>query len=182
MQDKNLELIIKSDSRKILPGIFGLIILFILGTFLYTLSYLFQFYVPYVFILVIQNIFLLGLILLALVINILYSKIRSTSPIAIINKDGIWIKTCGIIPWSNIEAVTMLTVGEIPQMVEIKLKNSKGLFWQSDLEGKLDIAVAKFLGCSPICLDNIDLDNNYVIWFANQFLNTEVDTNQTQLD
>lgn len=98
----------------------------------------------------------------------LYRIIR-TAPMAIINQRGIWIKQFGVIPWANIlDFNTFLSNESIGILVRDTVMLSK----QATIAGKLIIFESKILRCPTIVIDNIELDSQTIISFANQFIAT----------
>ena len=117
---------------------------------------------------------ILGLIFTIALISCFYSlyRIARTTPMAIINSKGIWVKQFGIIPWHNIQKVDKCYVMNMPveKAVGIKVHDTGSLSKQATIAGKMIIFESKILKCPTIVFDNIELETETIIIFANQFM------------
>ena len=113
---------------------------------------------------------ILGLIICIALIYSLY-RIMRNRPMAVINAQGIWIQQFGVIAWSNIQDVkTFLVAGTPTESIGIQVHDTDLLAKQANLAGKLIILESKVLHTPTIVIDNIELDNQTIIDFANQFM------------
>jgi hypothetical protein len=105
-------------------------------------------------------------IYVAFFLKILLSK----KPAAVINNDGCWHISFGLIPWKNIDRIEHC-VSE--NNIVIHLKNKKGLFRNAHWDGRIKFLFSKFASYPPVTLEEIAIDKDLVICFSQQFLNNQ---------
>ncbi len=99
---------------------------------------------------------------------------KKDDPVAILNKDGIWLPRFGLIPWKEITEFGPYLVPRTPmEVIAIRVIDNKKISKQSSIAGKLDFFWAKLMGYAPIRIVGIALKNEEVISFAKQFLDDE---------
>lgn len=109
-------------------------------------------------------VFILGIIF---VIPLLISK----RPIAILDKNGIWVKHFAFIPWNDIDKFTSyLMSGSNAEVIGINVKNPKVLSKKSGLGGKMGIFWAKIFNNYHITISSVDKTNEEILCFAKQYI------------
>ncbi len=96
-------------------------------------------------------------------------RIARTAPMAIINASGIWLKQFGVIPWNNILEVTAFPAPNAPS-IGIQVRDTNLLSKQASIAGKLIIFESTMLHCPTIVIDNLEVNNQTILSFADQFI------------
>jgi len=96
-------------------------------------------------------------------------RIARIAPMAVINQNGIWIKQFGIIPWNNIFEVTAFPAPNAPS-IGIQVRDAALLSKQASIAGKLIMFESKMLHCPTIVIDNLEVNSQTIISFANEFI------------
>jgi hypothetical protein len=144
-------------------------------TLLFLLSYGLYYLVNYYIALFVQII--LGSIVALFAIGLLFSYFMSHNdkPAAILNENGIWMPYYNLIPWDTITEFDTVKVSTTPlEYIGIRVKDLSKLSKQSNFSGKSAIFWSRITGYPPITLANIELTNEEVIAFAQQFLNKNI--------
>ncbi len=97
---------------------------------------------------------------------------KSTTPAAILNQEGIWFKRYGLIPWGMVDEINLcsLPTASHIKLIGIQIKNTSLLYKQASWEGKMELFWAKIFGYSHVKLSNIEMANDVVIKFARQYI------------
>ena len=107
-----------------------------------------------------------------------YYFVDDNTPAAILDKNGIWTKRCGLIPWENIAQVKICNLPTVKhiEFVGIYVKDTKILSKQSTWSKKIGIfwekifRYDKLFNYPNIALGNIAVSNDEIIKFARQFV------------
>ena len=119
----------------------------------------------------IQGILLLMIALFVVSLMYAITLSKSNKPAAVINEEGVWVNYFNLIPWSNIADVTLYKSPGTPiEVVAVLPKEYRSVFKNASGSGKMAILTSKLFGYCPILIANIELDNEDVIEFAQQFL------------
>lgn len=104
-----------------------------------------------------------------------YFFIKSPEPAAIIDHSGIWVKYFGHIPWYNIADVSNYQWSRSSPFVQlgITVKDIEPLRKQAAVAGKMGIFWSNLFKYPPVIISNIELSNQTVIDFAQQFLHNK---------
>lgn len=91
-------------------------------------------------------------------------------PAMIINQQGIWLQRFGTIAWHQIQEIdTYQHKMSGPSYLGIRVHNMEDLAKQATLAGRMNIFGAKKFGYPPIHLVNLQVDDQTIIRFAQQF-------------
>ncbi|MFZ5954182.1 MAG: hypothetical protein ACOYT8_03760 [Candidatus Dependentiae bacterium] len=123
----------------------------------------------------IQCFFVLFDLLVVVAATYTYFLIKNPEPAAIIDASGIWVKHYGHIPWDNIARISNYQWSSSSPFVQlgITLKDMELVRKQASIAGKMGIFWSKIFNYPPILISNIELPNQTVIDFAQQFLEKE---------
>lgn len=125
--------------------------------------------------------FLLFFLILLFLIGIvhLYFYINDPSPLAIINKDGVFIKGYGFIVWKNIKEFELYSTKRNPdfKLIGIRVKSIFSLLRKASFGWKMGIIISIIFGYYPISLSypihlsNNGTNNENIVNFAKKYIN-----------
>lgn len=114
-------------------------------------------------------VFFIVMLFLALIYNIWL--IKDDQPVAVLKQEGIWIMRHGFISWQDIQEVAIYkNPGISIKSIGIRLKYPAKIAQQSSFGGKCAFFWARICGYPHIILANIDLENEYVLDYAQRFM------------
>ncbi len=93
------------------------------------------------------------------------------APVAILNKDGIWIKYYCFVSWEDVKEInlySMVTAGAMAA-VGINVRDRELLFRKSRLGGKIGLFWAKLFGYYHIIISNTDISGEEILFFARKY-------------
>lgn len=92
-------------------------------------------------------------------------------PIAVLNKEGIWLFTYGFIPWGNIKEVKRIVISEPNlSMVAISFKDAKLAFKNFNMIGKISFFWSKIFYKNHIFFSKDPYSNNLIIEYSKEFM------------
>lgn len=178
------EIIIPFDKESIKFLIFIMFLPLILLVSMFSFFYLIvNFRIPFFlkfYIIPFINFLLISLILLFLIeIVQLYFYMNDPVPLAIINKEGVFIKGYGFIAWENIKEFKLYSTKRNPdfKLIGIKVKSIFSLLRTASLGGKIGIVSSIIFGYYPISLSypiflsNSSINNENIVNFAKKYIN-----------
>ncbi len=180
----NEEIVIPFDKESIKYLIFIMFLPIILLISMFSFFYLIvNFQIPFFlefYIIPFINFLLILLILLLLIVIVqLYFYMNNPSPLAIINKNGVFIKGYGFIVWKNIKEFELYSTKRSPdfKLIGIRVKSIFSLLRKASLGGKMGIVVSIIFGYCPISLSypmslsNNGINNENIVNFAKKYIN-----------
>lgn len=150
----------------------SLIIIIAVSLFLLGLSILYARHMGQYLAWTIQALLILwNIVLIGVFVNACYID-KSDEPALILNQEGVRIKSCGIIPWDNIQEINTYCIPTTPILaLGIKIKNSSLVSANAPWGGKVSLFWATLFGYYyHITITNIALDYDVVVNFSRQFL------------
>lgn len=100
-----------------------------------------------------------------------FVRMGSKKPVAIINKDGIWINQFGLIPWHNISDIRSCCYRESPySTLSIHVHDLKKLSSNAPFLGKCAVFWGKLFRYNPVIIGELALPTETIVEFAKQFM------------
>jgi hypothetical protein len=120
---------------------------------------------------IIQSILFSCIVLFLILFAYSSVQLHNDEPLAILDEQGIRIKHHGFIPWGNISEFAPYKVPGAPiEVIGIRVKNIPFFSKKTPFGLKSGMFWSKIFGYPPISLASLDMDNNQIVSFAQQFL------------
>lgn len=149
-------------------------ILIVICMLWYALILYFSGILPDIILIVLKAFVILGIAIFTLGFFSSLTFLFNTEPAAILNEKGIWVKYYGFIAWDEIQEIGLLQVGTIPvKSIGIRVYDNAALSKRAPFSGKMGIFWSKITGYPPINLANLAIENDVIIEFIKQYVETQ---------
>jgi hypothetical protein len=171
MNNQKIIIPFQKEGMKAASAVFLFLIIILLG-FFYLSTVLHKFLGHYITFFI-QSI--IAIMIALFLIGFIFAIFQNKEPedLARLTNEGIWVRNFGFIPWNEIAIFDNFQYGTPMINIGIRVKDSKKLFKQANLSGKMAIFWSKIFGYPPIIIANTDMDNEQIISFARRFLSDQ---------